>query len=601
MKNIYGALIVYLLAGMSVTASADFNVTVSGFIRQEMAFKTTSEENIWTQGGYQFNGKTVSNTFGNDITRKDFSTDNDWNLMATRAELDFQIGISDNWDAYVKVRSFYNGHNYDAEGNPQGNDFETPFFGDCGTMLEVCGEDYMVDLPSAYLDYNKGGLWLRFGNQQIAWGEALFFRVADVANGLDLRRHAIFDVAAEEYADERIASPGVRGSYRINEEWEIEGFGQMFSPSIVGNENTPYYLTPSSFQIQIEDGFNAVDDKWNFGLRLKGQLGDLGLQFFAVSRLNQDGVYAWTNSKVNPFEGNSDPALAGLGALLYDTPFELSDQGTYSAESWFTYAGASRVDPVTALDSAVNEFAASGLLGAFAVTGDPTGTCAAIAQNTDESCARYELDGFFDPSAGLGPLEGHLDRRYKREEIFGAGINYMFTAGPDSFLNQLLVRAEFSFTPNKIFTAPSLSRQYLEKDEYVASLIAEKYHRFSESFPSTYMVFEYMFKSESDLFGRHLSGMNPGADGTPDGASNFHAFAFAMQQPSPTLKWRTDLAILYDVEGGLWIQPGLRYKPSSAITIEAYANIFHSDGGNDDIIETVEFADEFGLRLGYQF
>ena len=168
-------------------------------------------------------------------------------------------------------------------------------------------------------------------------------------------------------------------------------------------------------------------------------------------------------------------------------------------------------------------------------------------------------------------------------------------------MDQLLVRAEFSYTPNKIFTSPSLTKQYLEKDEYVASLIAEKYHRFSENFPSTYMVFEYMFKSESDLFGRHLSGMKTGADGLPEGASNFHAFAFAMQQPSPTLKWRTDLAILYDVEGGLWIQPGLRYKPSSAITIEAYANIFHSDGGNDDIIETVEYADEFGLRVGYQF
>ena len=53
----------------------------------------------------------------------------------------------------------------------------------------------MVDLPAFYLDYNKGPLWVRVGNQQIAWGEALFFRVFDVVQGLDLRRLA-FCVAA---------------------------------------------------------------------------------------------------------------------------------------------------------------------------------------------------------------------------------------------------------------------------------------------------------------------------------------------------------------------------------------------------------------------
>ena len=33
--------------------------------------------------------------------------------------------------------------------------------------------------------YNSGSLWVRVGQQQIAWGEAYFFRVFDVPNGLD--------------------------------------------------------------------------------------------------------------------------------------------------------------------------------------------------------------------------------------------------------------------------------------------------------------------------------------------------------------------------------------------------------------------------------
>ena len=45
---------------------------------------------------------------------------------------------------------------------------------------------------------------MRIGQQQITWGEALFFRVADIANGLGLRRHLFLDFGAEEYADERL-------------------------------------------------------------------------------------------------------------------------------------------------------------------------------------------------------------------------------------------------------------------------------------------------------------------------------------------------------------------------------------------------------------
>ncbi len=49
------------------------------------------------------------------------------------------------------------------------------------------------------------------------------------------------------------------------------------------------------------------------------------------------------------------------------------------------------------------------------------------------------------------------------------------------------------------------------------------------------------------------------------------------------------------------IQPGLKWKPNEAWTAEAFANITMSDGGNDDIIDTIDWADELTFRITYQF
>lgn len=590
--------------GFGSVAIAELNIDVSGQLRQEAAYKITSDENVWNQQGNSFNGKGVDSSVSNDVLLRpnDFGEDNDWNLMATRGELDISIAISDNWSGFIRARGYFqSGGAYNDFGSP--SYMEVPFFGDCGTRLEICGKDYMLDLPAAYLDYNDGGLWLRIGNQQIAWGEALFFRVADVANGLDLRRHSFIDYASEEYADERIASPAVRGSYRLTEEWELEGFAQMFNPSIIPNENTPYNVVASQFVLHQKEGFNEVDNDWNFGLRLKAQIDDLGLQFFAVNRRNPDGAVGWRESNIDPFADSNDPSLQQLGELLSQTAFEMSPEGVYSHAEWFNYAGGSRVDGVKAVDALVNEFPAAQALGAFPITGDPTGNCAALGfpgKANERACAEYELDSFFDGGAGgLGPLRGHLTREYARENIFGWGMNYLFFAEPDSLLDQLVMRFEMSYTPDKEFSGVDLTRDFVERDEYVASVVFEKYQRFSASFPATFMVFEYMYKSESDMFGRLVDGSDN--NGQAKGINSFNAVAFAVQQPSPTLEWRFDMSILYDIEGGVFVQPAIRWKPDSTFTVDAFVNYFHSDGGNKDMMQTIEWADEVGVRLTYQF
>lgn len=80
-------------------------------------------------------------------------------------------------------------------------------------------------------------------------------------------------------------------------------------------------------------------------------------------------------------------------------------------------------------------------------------------------------------------------------------------AVPDSFLDQLVVRFEVSYTPNKKFTATDVLRSFMEDDEWVSSLVFKKYHPFSDDIPATFFIIKWMHKSESDMLGRHLSGL----------------------------------------------------------------------------------------------
>ncbi len=289
---------------------------------------------------------------------------------------------------------------------------------------------------------------------------------------------------------------------------------------------------------------------------------------------------------------------------MAQTPFEpFTGQGVYTSKEWWNYAGRSRLNGN--LQQVLDDFPAAQFLTDALVLpalGLPPGTPVdnyALSSNV--------LDAFFSPQAGgLGDLRGYIDRRYKREEIYGFGTNYMFFSEPDSLLDQLIVRFEATYTPDKVFTDPGLAQDYLEEDEWVTSLVFEKYHRFSESFPATYMVLQWMHKSESDLFGRSLEGYGgttneaPGWKG-PGGRDGFDAISFAFQQPSPTLAWRTDLAVLWDPKGGYLIQPGVRWKPTEAWSAELFANFIGGESDNQNTLTTFDYADEVAFRLTYQF
>jgi hypothetical protein len=590
------------LLGAAVVHADDSAFSVNGQLRLETAFSVDSTDNPFNQLGNVFNGKPTprhSVLFDDVATRTGGDASDTFNFLMLRGELNMEYKFNDNWTATAKMRALFDPGVYDefdpgkvgsiAAGKLYGkpNYFDFDVEGSSNpNPLEWTGENYMFYMPSLFLQYNNGPLDIRLGNQQIAWGQAIFFRVFDVVDGLDLRRHSALDYAPEEFSDKRIPALGLRASYQFPKNWLVDSYVQKFQPTVYSNPNTPYNAIASAFT--IHDMYKDYDNKLSYGLRVKGDAGPFGLQAMAVRRYNPDGVYRWTKSGVN-----RDLALApGTGALMADTAFEADPSGVWSADEWFTYAGFARLNGITGLNASINEFPAAQALGAVPVN--------------NYQDAHDELDLFFQLS-GSG-LRGHLAREYQQESIFGVGGSYVFSGEPNSFTDQLIINVEATYTPDRKYTNPSLSKDYIEDNEWITALVAEKYQRFSADFPATYFVFQWMHRTKSDLFGRYLDGMGGSVNKVAPGKSSWDGLVFAFQQPFPNLVWRVDFSALYDTGGGLLLQPAVRWKPNGNWTAEAFYTYMNGSvgGGGDssrnrNIISTLDHADELSLRIGYQF
>jgi hypothetical protein len=475
--------------------------------------------------------------------------------------------------------------------------------------LEWAGPNYMVYFPALFLDYNHGPINVRLGNQAIAWGQAIFFRVLDLPDGLDLRRHSVLDYAQEEFSDKRVPAPALRLGYQITDDILLDGYVQKFQPTVYGNPNTQYNIIPAQFTVHDKYFEDNDNNKLSYGLRMKANLGQWGFQAVATRRYNPDGVFRWTASGVNKDlpatttgnqanllgtavnlanVGHAGPALAG-------TPFEASPGGVYSANEWFHYAGMVRLDGISGLNAAINDFAPS-----------TTKVFASSVANYSEAVG--ELNTFF--IAAGGDLRGHIERDYFHEDNFGAGVSYVTDGEPGSVLDQLIINLETTYTPARVYTAPTLGKDFLHQNDWVSALVLEKYYRFSQSFPATYFVLQYMHRTRDDLFGRSLRGYggtdtyDPNATSGDPGKTNANYVVFAFQQPFPQDIYRIGFAALYDPRGGILLQPGLQYKPSGHWAFDgfySYINDRLSGNPNNNLLGGLAFANEFTVRVGYQF
>lgn len=637
----------------------------SGYLRADIAIKTNDDPNPYNQFGDPFNKVTVTRTPGNpglpvdgldilapilrdglpfaiplsiltdEIQRPQKTVKNLLNYNVLRWEQQLELRFTSTLRFVGQMRGIYNLRDYDDDfnardfSNSQGmieggvprlyqgkpNHYEYLVDGKNNPqMFEITGRNYFVDFPAFLFEYADGPFTLRAGNQRIAWGQALFFRVMDKVDGLDLRRHLILDRALEEYSDERVPSLGVRLGAQLGSTIVADAFVKKFQPSVLPNPNTPYNVIPTQFTVHDMYAAGGYDNKVNYGIRLKGDYGSWGWQAMAVRRYNDAGVFRWTETGVNKDLPNDNllgavlntycaavlGAGSGCGPLMAQTAFEVAPTpvSVVSADEWFWYAADVRLGGISALNAAIDEFPAAQQILARSV-------------GNDFDRAHRELSAFFQASGGL---RGHIAREYYQEDVFGLGLSYVTeTDDPGSFFNQVIFNLEAAYTPDRAFTPLSLSRNPLRSNETEIAFVAEKYHRFTSEFPATYLVFQAMHKTESDLFGRHLSGYGGEtvkgrntdkaiATGIGGGATYF---ALAFLQPWPAYIWELSAAALIDVHGGILVQPGLKWKPSGAVTVEGFYNFIDgttwNHNPNDSTLSTADFMNEFTMRFTYQF
>ncbi|MGQ3056249.1 MAG: DUF1302 family protein [Nevskia sp.] len=499
---------------------------------------------------------------------------------------------------------------YQVEGN------KNPIF------FERSGRNYMVDLPAFFVQWNSGNTTVRVGNQAIAWGQLLFFRIMDTANGLDLRRHVILSRALEEYADVRSSAPGIRVTSQITDSINVDFFAQQFIPTVLNNLNTSYNVVPSQFTIHDRYDQGGYNKNVNYGIRFKGEFGNFNLQAMATHRYNPLGAIRWTKSEVNKALPNSNILGAafnqycnlvlgtggqGCGPILAGTPFEVAPGGVMSAEEWFNYAGYIKLDALDGLNKAVDDFDSAQML---------------LARNVGHNydAAANQLNAFF--SAGEG-LRGHIERQYFAENVFGLGGGLVTEAEPGSIFDQIIMNLETTYTPKRVFTSPDLGKDFLKQNEIQIGFVAEKYQRFSTDFPATYLVFQYLWQKNSDLVGLALDGygsenysrhgvvldphvptsatpkINPGI------SPGANYVVFAVLQPFPDYIYELSAATLIDVQGGVLFQPGLQWKPRGNITVNMFYNLLldnaWGNNPNKNVIHLLSQANEFALRFGYQF
>src|SRR5208282_3428589 len=158
-----------------------------------------------------------------------FSTaGNSWNMMAYRLEPRVKLEASDDQaqklgldgvsalfkprlyadlgpkvDGDLKDVNLFGGYN---GGNYPGN----------GWMAQTIDtHEWVLDLPEAYVDLAKAGFDLRLGKQRIVWSPMIFVRVLDTVDGLDYRRHSLWDPLHEGLDDERIGQWTANLTYQI--------------------------------------------------------------------------------------------------------------------------------------------------------------------------------------------------------------------------------------------------------------------------------------------------------------------------------------------------------------------------------------------------
>jgi hypothetical protein len=176
---------------------------------------------------------------------------------------------------------------------------------------------------------------------------------------------------------------------------------------------------------------------------------------------------------------------------------------------------------------------------------------------------------FLGPAAG--PRDFLLQRRFSREFIYGGSASYTIPAldfPGSSVLYGDIFHFSAAYTPRKSFTGNStgVNGKAKKEGEINATLDGERYLRWSEKFPSMYLLGEYNFRSRSAAINETFMPSR--------GHHNFNAVVLSLTQPLPSAIWTAGFTAVCDTNsGGNWLlQPAITYKPRSNQEYNVYWN-----------------------------
>ena len=365
--------------------------------------------------------------------------------------------------------------------------------------------EYMAGLNEGYFDLRKGPLALRLGKQQIVYGEELGLQTLDQVDSLDFTNYpGFYDIAALEFSDIRIGEWTAKASYQLPD-FSEQGIENSIITGWVSPDFQPTYLPTLGSWINDEPA------------RLP--IGDYGNLRRARNKIVYGAVAATTFYGVD------------LTANFYATPDHIG---------WFAQA------PVQV----------KGLPPGFSP--DPFGGFAFLA-----------------PFGIHQLLDLNIQRRFSRDFIYGGSASY--TIPKLDFMGAELLNGDIfhfsaAYTPRKTFwTGSSFAAQPnvvkpTRIGEINLTLDGERYVRWSQAFPSMYLLGEYNYKSRStvitDVYEPSL------------GHRGINTVVLSLTQFFPNNIWGAGIVAICDTnEGGNWfMQPSITYKPTSSQEYNVFWN-----------------------------
>jgi hypothetical protein len=371
-----------------------------------------------------------------------------------------------------------------------------------GWSARISEHEYEAEANEAYIDLRKGPFALRLGKQQVVYGEELGVQTLDQVDSLDFTKFQTFEIGALEYSDVRIGEWTAKLSYQLPDFSEL-GVENSLITGFVSPDFQPDYFVGIGTQLNDEPAAEPI--------------GDFGNLRRARNKLVYGAVASTTVYGVD------------LTANFYSTPDHVG---------WFTNA------PIG--------FGGSGLIS---------------DQFAGFPCAAFGAPGI------PGRCDFYLQRRFSVDYIYGGSASYTIPTldfPGASLLNGDIFHFSAAYTPRKSFwTAASIANRAIKPTrigEINWTIDAERYLRWSQSFPSMYLLGEWNYKSRStvisDIYEPAL------------GHKALHTVVLSLTQFFPNNIWGTSIEAVCDTNvGGNWfMQPSITYKPTSAQEYDVYWN-----------------------------